>query len=139
MKTLFNYRDFADPESYIRAVVDEVIDEINAKVRICQNCGRFFILKGNYKSQYCDRLAPGSENTCQKVAAAKKYKAKIDSDPMMQAYQKAYNRLNFRMKNKKISALHFKAWQNTAKVMMTVANNDGEKQKEEVINWLNKC
>jgi len=90
MKTLFNYRDFADPESYIRAVVDEVISEINA------------------------------------------------ADPMTKAYQKAYARLYFRMKTKKISALNFKAWQNTAKTMMTVASNEGEKQKEEVINWLNK-
>ena len=44
--------------------------EANVRFRKCKRCGKYFIMKGNYDTNYCDRVAEGEKRTCQEIAAA---------------------------------------------------------------------
>ena len=43
--------------------------EAGVRFRKCKRCGRYFIMKGNYDTNYCDSIAPGETRTCQELAA----------------------------------------------------------------------
>lgn len=38
-------------------------------MRKCKRCGKYFIMKGNYDTNYCDRIAEGETRNCQDLAA----------------------------------------------------------------------
>ena len=46
----------------------------------CKRCGKYFIMKGNYDTKYCSRIAEGETRSCQELAAIDNYKAKIADD-----------------------------------------------------------
>jgi len=54
--------------------------EANVRFRKCKRCGKYFIMKGNYDTNYCDRVADGETRNCQELSAAENYKAKIAGD-----------------------------------------------------------
>jgi len=33
--------------------------ELDIRIKKCKNCGRYFMLKGNYQTEYCDRAQEG--------------------------------------------------------------------------------
>lgn len=72
--------------------------------RICENCGRYFLSRGAYRTIYCEQIAPGEEKkTCREVGAHAKERQKIDTDYARKEYQRAYNRLKMRRYRHKIS------------------------------------
>ena len=40
----------------------------NIWLRKCKRCGKYFIMKGNYDTNYCDRVADGQTRSCQALA-----------------------------------------------------------------------
>ena len=38
-------------------------------MRKCKRCGKYFIMKGNYDTNYCDRIVEGETCNCQELAA----------------------------------------------------------------------
>lgn len=46
--------------------------EHQVRFRKCGRCERYFILKGNYDTRYCNRIAEGTNRTCQDLAAQEK-------------------------------------------------------------------
>lgn len=73
--------------------------------RVCQNCGKYFLLTNGYNTCYCNNIAPGeTKRTCRKVGAhIKEAKKKASETPAQQEYRKAYNRLKMRKARGKIS------------------------------------
>jgi hypothetical protein len=47
--------------------------ELDMQIKRCKNCGRYFILKGNYQTEYCDRIPEGETQNCQSIGALAKY------------------------------------------------------------------
>ena len=43
-------------------------------MRKCKRCDKYFIMKGNYDTNYCDRIAEGETRNCQELAAQENYK-----------------------------------------------------------------
>ena len=84
--------------------------EKDVKIRHCANCGKLFILKGEYETECCDNIPPGEKFTCKKIMARKKRKEKVASNPIIREYNKAYKRYYARVTNKKISQEQFKDW-----------------------------
>ena len=62
--------------------------EQNVRFRKCKRCGKYFIMKGNYDTHYCDRIAEGETRTCQQLAALENYKAKIADNKAVPIYNK---------------------------------------------------
>lgn len=50
--------------------------EHNIRIKKCKNCGKYFVLKGDYSTDYCDRIPDGEKFTCKKLAAMKARKKK---------------------------------------------------------------
>ena len=116
--------------------------ELNIKVKKCRNCGQYFVLKGDYSTDYCNRIHPGEKFTCKKIAAVKARKEKLNSNPILKEYEKAYKRNYAKCINKSINKEDFCAWvdESTAKRKIAVEqyeNTPDEQIVNEFKNYLN--
>ena len=80
------------------------------RFRKCKRCGRYFIMKGNYDTNYCDRVAEGETRNCQELAAQENYKKKMADNAAIPLYQKYYKRYAARMRVRQIKEPDFKKW-----------------------------
>ena len=109
--------------------------EENIRFRKCKRCGKYFIMKGNYDTNYCDRVAEGSTRTCQELAAIDNYKAKEAEDPALPLYSKYYKRYAARVKTKQIKEEAFKKWKYQALTKRDECS-DGKITIDEYESWL---
>ena len=84
--------------------------QTNARIKKCARCNKYFITKGNYATEYCDRIMPNEKFSCKKMAAIQARKEKVKSNPILQEYQRAYKRMYARVSGKKLSKKDFKEW-----------------------------
>ena len=80
------------------------------RFRKCQRCGRYFILKGNYDTRYCDRVEEGETRNCQELAAQENYKKNAANRPALAVYDRYYRRYAARKKVRQIKEDEFKKW-----------------------------
>jgi hypothetical protein len=90
--------------------------ELNVQLGVCKNCGKYFILKGDYSTEYCDRIPKGEKFTCKKIAAIKTRKQKVQGNPILKEYEKAYKRMYARLSSHKISNEEFRLWSDKASI-----------------------
>lgn len=90
-----------------------MLDE-NISIKRCKNCGKYFTLKGDYATDYCDRIPDKEKYTCKKIAAIATRKEKLNNNPIIKEYEKAYKRMYARNTNHKITSEEFKTWVDTA-------------------------
>lgn len=82
----------------------------SVRFRKCKRCGRYFIMKGNYDTNYCDRVANGETRNCQELAAQENYKKKMADNAAIPLYQKYYKRYAARVRVCQIKEPDFKKW-----------------------------
>lgn len=82
----------------------------SVRFRKCKRCGRYFIMKGNYDTNYCDRVAQGETRNCQELAAQENYKKKMADNAAIPLYQKYYKRYAARVRVRQIKEPDFKKW-----------------------------
>lgn len=82
----------------------------SVRLRKCKRCGKYFIMKGNYDTNYCDRVAQGETRNCQELAAQENYKKKMADNAAIPLYQKYYKRYAARVKVRQIKEADFKKW-----------------------------
>lgn len=112
--------------------------ECNIKMRKCKRCGKFFIMKGNYDTNYCDRVEEGQTRSCQELAAQENYKAKIADNPALPIYSKYYKRYAARVRARQIKEADFKKWKFQA-LSKRDECSDGKITTDEYIEWLESC
>ncbi|MBR5614282.1 MAG: hypothetical protein IKW64_03140 [Clostridia bacterium] len=81
----------------------------NASVSVCENCGKYFIPKGNYDMKYCEREVNG-EKVCQKIGAVKSFKDKVKNNPVYNEYEKVYKRFYARKRKGLVTQNQFDDW-----------------------------
>ena len=104
----------------------------------CGRCGRYFLSKGDYHGQYCDRIAPGESRTCQQLAAQEAYQSKLkenDGQNALNIYQKYYKRYFARVTSGSLKKEKFRQWQYEA-VQKRDGCLNGELSLGELIDWL---
>ena len=109
--------------------------EENIRFRKCKRCGKYFIMKGNYDTNYCDRIADGSTRTCQELAAIENYRAKAAENKEYALYSKYYKRYSARVKVRQIKEADFKKWKYQALTKRDECA-DGKITVEEYEAWL---
>ena len=109
--------------------------EQNIRFRKCKRCGRYFIMKGNYETRYCDRVAPGETRNCQELAAIENYKSKTADDKALKIYSKYYKRYAARLKVRQIKEADFKKWKYKAMDMRDRCS-DGDISTDEYVEWM---
>ena len=110
---------------------------LSVPVKMCANCGQYFILDGRSDIEYCSRpLADQPEKTCQDVGALNKYMDKVHADPIRKEFHKAYKRNHSRVRVGTMSQTEFLEWSDEAR-----AKRDqciaGTMSKDEFIEWVN--
>lgn len=109
--------------------------EENIRFRKCKRCGRYFIMKGNYNTNFCDRIDPETGKTCKELGAIDNFKKKMADNAAIPLYQKYYKRYAARVKVKQIKEKDFKKWKYEA-----VSKRDdcceGKISVEEYEEWL---
>lgn len=83
---------------------------LNYPVKKCALCGRYFVVKGNYGTKYCDRIVEGKNKTCQQIGSTKDFQKRVKGSPAHQAYMKAYKRMYSRINYKMITKEQFEQW-----------------------------
>lgn len=96
-------------EEYLMEELFSLI-KLNMRVKKCKNCGKYFILKGDYATNYCNRIPDGQKFTCKKLAAMRTRKKKVQNSPILKEYEKAYKRMYARLTNHKLSNEDFRLW-----------------------------
>ncbi len=126
-------------------MVHEILDleftkmlEIDMRFRKCQRCGKYFIMKGNYDTKFCDRVAEGETKSCQELAAQEHYKQKVADNAALPIYSKYYKRYAARVKVRQIKEADFKKWKFQALVKRDECTN-GIITVEEFVEWLEGC
>ncbi len=109
--------------------------EAEVKFRKCKRCGKYFIMKGNYDTKYCDRAQDGQTRTCQEIAAQENYKAKTAGNPALPIYSKYYKRYAARVRSRQIKEPDFKKWKFQALTKRDECS-DGKITPEEYITWM---
>ncbi len=109
--------------------------EANVRFRKCKRCGRYFIMKGNYDTNYCDRVAEGETRNCQELAAAENYKSRIADNKAIPIYNKYYKRYAARVRVKQIKEDAFKKWKYQA-ISLRDDCTEGKISVEEYIQWM---
>lgn len=112
--------------------------EQNIRFRKCKRCGKYFIMKGNYDTNYCDRIAKGETKNCQDIMAMEKYKQKTADNPAINIYNKYYKRYSARVKVHTILEEDFKKWKYQA-VTKRDECMDGKISEKEFIKWMENC
>lgn len=66
--------------------------ETSPNVASCEYCGRYFIPKTRKKTLYCDRVIKNGK-TCKELAPAQKHKLLAESDEVIQAFDRARQKM----------------------------------------------
>lgn len=109
--------------------------EHNVRFRKCKRCGKYFIMKGNYDTNYCDRIAEGETRNCQDLAAQENYKKKMADNAAIPLYQKYYKRYAARVRVRQIKEPDFKKWKYQAMTKRDECS-DGKITLTEFEEWL---
>lgn len=106
----FSFRySYSNLENYLMEELFSLIKQ-NTRIKKCKNCDKYFILKGDYATDYCDRIPEGEKFTCKKLAAIRARKNKVQNNPILKEYEKAYKRMYARLSNRKILNEEFRLW-----------------------------
>ena len=132
--TLFRRTEFCTPADILELEFDKLI-EIGARFRKCRRCGRYFLMKGNYDTNYCDTPAAGETKSCQELAAQENYKKRMEADEALPIYNKYYKRYSARVKVRQIQEADFKRWRYEA-LQKRDACSRGEITPEKLVEWM---
>ena len=92
-------------------------------------------MKGNYDTNYCDRVAEGSTQTCQQLASQENYKARNADNKAIPIYSKYYKRYAARVRVNQIKEKDFNAWRYQA-ILKRDECSDGKITPEELTEWM---
>ena len=94
--------DYSDCKTNYCYIINSVTEYINILfyafvsnnpiVSVCNNCDRLFVPKTKKLTLYCDR-ATNEHTTCKKIGAKNKHNDKIETDPVLKAYQLEKHRI----------------------------------------------
>ncbi len=109
--------------------------EYDIRLHKCKICGRYFIIKGNYVSDFCNRVREGNTRTCQQIGAQRKYDERLKTDEAVALFRKYYKRYYARTKVNQIKTDKFREWNYKACEMRDRCQN-GEITPAEFEEWL---
>ena len=128
---------FSSTEDILELELSKMLEN-DIRFRKCKRCGKYFIMKGNYDTRFCDRVADGETRSCQELAAQENYKKKMAENKALPIYSKYYKRYAARVKGRQIKESDFKKWKYEALVKRDECTA-GQITAEEYIDWMEGC
>lgn len=91
----------------------------------CKNCNKFYIPSFGYFSEYCNEIAPNEKvKTCREIGSKASFDNKLNQNPILKEYQKAYKTHHARFVKKKMTKEELSQWKVFAKDMMEQVQAD---------------
>lgn len=85
----------------------------------CKNCNKFYLPSFGYYSEFCNEIAPNEKTrTCREVGSKASFDQKLNENPILKEYQKAYKTHHARFVKKKMTKDELEQWKIFAKDMM---------------------
>ena len=128
---------FSSTEDILELELSKMLEN-DIRFRKCKRCGKYFIIKGNYDTRFCDRVADGETRSGQELAAQENYKKKIAENKALPIYSKYYKRYDARVKVRQIKESDFKKWKYEALVKRDECSA-GQITAEEYVDWMERC
>lgn len=122
------------PEQLLHYVIDRYLQS-QVTMKPCKYCGRYFTVRGNYASEYCDRPIEGSSGTCKEMGAVKIYDRKKSENPIDRAYKRSYKTHFARIRYGIMTKDEFTEWSQAARVKRDECHA-GKITLEEFDAWL---
>lgn len=107
---------------------------LDLNIKVCKFCGNFFIPKSRSDTEYCDRIKTGEQKTCIEIGPMRMYQDKTKDSPIFIVYNRAYKRMNARVRSKKLTQMEFLQWSDTAREKRDLAL-EGKLSETEFIKW----
>jgi hypothetical protein len=107
----------------------------NISVKKCEQCGRYFVRKGEYGAKYCNRVPRGYKQTCQQIGSTRDYNQRNNQSVTKKEYTRAYKRMHSRIKYGMLTREDFKKWNMKANDKMYLCDS-GELSLDEFKQWL---
>jgi hypothetical protein len=111
--------------------------EHEIRMKKCKRCNKYFVMKGNYQTEYCDRADESSGYSCQTLGAQENYKSKLKDNEAWALYNKYYKRYFARSKVGTIKEAAFRKWQYEATLKRDLCQS-GEYDVTEYAVWLHE-
>ena len=137
MRHITSRYKFSSTEDILELELSKMLEN-DIRFRKCKRCGRYFIMKGNYDTRFCDRIAEGETRSCQELAAQENYKKKMAENKALPIYSKYYKRYAARVKVRQIKESDFKKWKYEALVKRDECSA-GQITAEEYNDWMEGC
>jgi hypothetical protein len=101
----------------------------------CKSCGYYFALTGYITTEYCDREYRDTGKTCREIGANISYQRKMEEQPAIAAYNKAYKKRFARIRYKKLTKEEFDIWAKLARKYRDECLA-GKLSLEDYLRWL---
>jgi Family of unknown function (DUF6076) len=115
------YTDFYSQDIRSLIYIDFVNHLKDSQIKICKNCGSYFVPTGRIDTEYCNSKAPNSKKTCSEIGALSVYREGIKDNPYMQIFESTYKKISSRKRLKKISEKDFTEWSINARKLRDAA------------------
>lgn len=87
MNTSFLFFDFNE---FIQFYIQEMLND-NTLIKLCSNCGKYFIPENRSDTKYCDNISPQDDTkTCKEYGVIDSYKKKLKEDKLTGLYRSIY-------------------------------------------------
>ena len=126
-KDLTNLIDFALRQCIVR----------EEKLRVCKNCGRYFVVSKSMKSEYCTLFPDEKGRTCRDVGAITTWTKKRENDDVFKNSRREYKKRFARIKAGTLPASAFYQWSEQARQQKALCET-GMISPEEFAAWLAK-
>ena len=119
-------------------VLDLLVKQENLPIKICQNCGRYFIPTFRQNEIYCDLENVDGSSTCREKGANETYKKTLENTPALLLYRRTYQQkvMNvYRNKDNKQLKKDFDKWKKEAQAKIKLFKQ-GKLEVDTLYNWM---
>ncbi len=120
------------------AILSQIVKQDNLPIKICQNCGRYFIPTFRQSEIYCDLKNIDGSPTCKEKGANETYKKNLENNPALLLYRRAYQQkvmVVYRNKDNKQLKNDFDKWKKEAQAKIKLFKQ-GKLEEENLYKWI---
>jgi hypothetical protein len=113
--------------------------ENNIPIKICKNCGKYFVPENRISSVYCNRIFK-NKKTCREVGASNAYNEKLKKDEVNSLYRKTLSAKKMLVNRNPDIPMYlekYEKWKTEANKFKQDIK-EGKKTEEEFKNWIEK-
>lgn len=121
-------------------ILEQITKQENLPIKVCQNCGRYFIPTFRQNEIYCDLENVDGSLTCRDKGANETYKKNLENTPALLLYRRTYQQkvmAVYRNKENKQLKKDFDKWKKEAQSKIKLFKQ-GKLEAEALYEWMEK-